>query len=82
MKDMSLEELLDDLGFYADLSDEHYKIQAEILRRYEELEKENEGLRCCGNCGKHYKDCQNELSYEYCEKYKTDGLSLEEREGK
>jgi hypothetical protein len=23
-----------------------------------------------------------ELSYEYCEKYKTDGLSLEEREAK
>ena len=40
MKDMSLEELLDDLCFYADLSDEHYKIQDELLRRFESLEKE------------------------------------------
>ena len=40
MKDMSLEELLDDLCFYADVSDEHYKIETEILRRFEVLEKE------------------------------------------
>jgi hypothetical protein len=90
MKDMSVEELLDDLCFYADLSDEHYKIQAEILRRYEELEKENEGLRCCGNCKHSYSHCYGSLMCKkldqstgrggYCSNWTTDGLSLEERE--
>jgi len=46
----------------------------------EYLKTENDNLRCCGNCGKHYKDCHNELSYEFCDKWQTDGLTREERE--
>ena len=93
MKDMSVEELLDDLCFYADLADEHYKIQDELLRRFEELEKENKNLRCCGNCSKIHKyDCakrteevlQHCTAYQYphennyCDSWQSDGLTREE----
>ena len=37
-------------------------------------------LKCCGNCGKHYKDCQNELSYGYCPRWTADGMTRGERE--
>jgi hypothetical protein len=83
MKDMSLEELLDDLSFYSDVSDEHYKIQAEILLRFE-------NLKCCGNCNGSYttdKDacfCARYLKLtkasRYCSSWTTDGMTREERE--
>jgi hypothetical protein len=75
MKDKSLEELLDDLSFYSDVSDEHYKIQAEIMRRFRKLENklntdsqlfqiaclkaEVEKLQCCGNCKDYPYDLQH-----------------------
>jgi NADH pyrophosphatase NudC (nudix superfamily) len=46
----------------------------------EYLKTENNNLRCCGNCGKHYKDCQNELSYGYCPRWTTDGMTRGERQ--
>jgi hypothetical protein len=78
MKDKSLEELLDDLSFYSDVSDEHYKIQAEILLQFE-------NLKCCGNC--YYgspmsSGCNKQRHGKYCSLWQTDGLSREEREGK
>lgn len=67
MKDMSVEELLDDLCFYADLSDEHYAIEAELLRRFEALEKEVEKHKrtaICMYCGtvQQTKDGQEKLT--------------------
>lgn len=36
-------------------------------------------LKCCGNCDRHYKDCQHELSYEYCSKWQSDTLGRSAR---
>jgi hypothetical protein len=83
MKDMTMEELLDDLCFYADLSDEHYAIEDELLRRFKELEKAIESIRV---------DTANRPSREkweyYCERLYSihmichNVLSREERESK
>jgi hypothetical protein len=92
MKDMSVEELLDDLSSYSDVSDEHYAIKAEIIRRFEELEKECEllssmviNLKCCGNCTNYrygnlcdgkFISCDS-----WCDSWTTDGLTRAERGG-
>ena len=93
MKDMTVEELINILcqsGFDVDL----INAEAEILRRFAELEKENELLRCCGNCSKIHKyDCakrteevlQHCTAYQYphennyCDSWQSDGLTREER---
>ena len=67
MKDMSVEELLDDLSSYSDVSDEHYAIKAEIIRRFEALEKEVEKHKrtaICMYCGtvQQTKDGQEKLA--------------------
>jgi chromosome segregation ATPase len=140
MKDMSVEELIDTIAYTETSVSKLHKARAELLRRFEVLEKElkatklahavekqmmqdnftqcktaaehwkkkceklekynhkllNEDIRvnnelnaarkrardleCCGNCGKHYKDCQNELSYGYCPRWTTDGMTRGERE--
>lgn len=63
MKDMSLEELIDE-SFDLVILDEHPEYKAELLRRFDELgkcltdigvERDNalvayESLKCCGNC--------------------------------
>jgi hypothetical protein len=74
---------------------EHWKKKCEKLEKYnhkllnEDIRVNNElnaarkrarDLECCGNCAHHYKDCHNELSYEFCDKWQTDGLTRGERE--
>ena len=72
MKDMTIEELLDDLSSYSDVSDEYYKLKDEILRQFE-------NLKCCGNCKHSYPHC---CRGGYCSNWTTDGMTREEREGK
>jgi hypothetical protein len=82
MKEMSVEELIDE-SFDLVILDEHPEYKAELLRRFEKLEKENEGLRCCGNCKDYPYDlqhCRKKIYKNYCSMWTTDGLSREERE--
>jgi hypothetical protein len=52
-------------------------LQAELLRRYEEL-------KCCGNCYNDGDFCDFERCspQKYCRRWQSDGLTREEREGK
>ena len=54
----------------------------EILDKIDKLEKENESLQCCGNCGTKYDHCFWKHSWKYCPHWQTDGLTRAEREGK
>ena len=67
---------------FAELEKYNTKLLNEDIRVNNELNaarKMARDLECCGNCGKHYKDCHNELSYEFCDKWQADGLMREER---
>jgi len=52
-----------------------------------ELEKQNENLKCCGNCKHYYEqidmfDCEYKgaNAYSYCERWTFDDMTREERE--
>jgi len=81
MTDMSVDKLLQKLydGYES-------KIHAELLRRFE-------AMKCCGNCQwsisrnckdwQRYRDCGSYPALDsYCDKWQSDNLSREEREGK
>ena len=80
MKDMTVKELIVKCGVGWN------DFKAELLRRFE-------ALKCCGNCTQHEsRQCPKydeyrrtglwTLAWHYCDHYKSDGLTREEREGK
>jgi hypothetical protein len=66
-----------------------YEIHEEILRRFAELEKENELLRCCGNCtyessGQCFVDSDDDIINKTCgnlrcESWESDLMTKSER---
>jgi hypothetical protein len=85
MKDMSVEHLIGEIVYGAVLSQEAPKYVDELLRRFKDM-------KCCGNCKlKHHKTKCPSYDYDfttpvtsggYCDHYKADGLTREERKVK
>ena len=85
MKDMSVKELI---KYICDdcIAVDSPEFPNELLRRFE-------AMKCCGNCQwsisrnckdwQRYRDCGSYPALDsYCDKWQSDGLAREEREGK
>jgi hypothetical protein len=91
IEELNLKELIDCCNRIIRLDNSPCPYEAEILSRFAELEKENESLRCCGNCGlsRYDNDYGLSCSYNfkkvkpndrYCDNWQSDNLTQKERE--
>lgn len=57
------------------------KTHKALLPMVEQLEKENEALKCCGNCKYMFVGCfVNHEAQQYCGSWEYDGMTREQRQ--